>query len=548
MFVRTQPDAVAVEHTAFNDSITYAQLEIRANRLARRLRSQDIGPGKRVCILARRSVAFVAAILAVLKSGAQYVPLDAATIPPETLKVVLNDAEPSVVLVMDEFANKVLDVPKISLEIAIRDDQLANADASPVEDRSSPTDGAYCIYTSGTTGKPKGVDVRHQGVTNVLSGPPGNVGMKPGMRVGQFLSIAFDMGAWEILGSLYNGATLCIRGGSRTEWKALMKTVDIVIATPSILEPHKPEDYQNIKQVIVGGEPCPQELADKWARYTSFSNCCGPTEISICNTVQPHTPGYPLSIGKPIPNTNVYILSSDPSTTEAVPIGKVGYMWVGGIGVSNGYLNLPDKTAERRKKDPFVEGGMMFNTGDLGKWREDGQLDHMGREDDQVKINGFRVDLCGISATITEACKPIASAVAQFIGSELWYFVTPSDVDLASVRNTAATVLSKHYVPTRYIALDRFPTTANGKLDKRQLVAMVEADLNGYNKLPLDNRGGTPAELPTVMIEQPLTKRTSVPSPPAPPHRSHAKYTRARERNSRFNLEAPPTMIRMELT
>lgn len=141
-------------------------------------------------------------------------------------------------------------------------------------------------------------------------------------------------------------------------------------------------------------------LADKWAELTNFNNCCGPTEISICNTVQPHTPGYPLSIGKPIPNTNVYILSRDPSSTSAVPIGEVGCMWVGGIGVSRGYLNLPDKTAERWAKDPFIEGGMMFNTGDLVRWRKDGQLDHMGRADDQVKVKGFRVELDGISAAM----------------------------------------------------------------------------------------------------------------------------------------------------
>lgn len=142
-------------------------------------------------------------------------------------------------------------------------------------------------------------------------------------------------------------------------------------------------------------------LADKWGRHTKFNNVCGPTEISIINTVQPHTPGYPLSIGKPIPNTNVYILSRDPSSTRPVPIGQVGCMWVGGIGVSAGYINLPEKTAERWKPDPFSgKGGMMFNTCDLGRWRKDGQLDHLGRADDQVKINGFRVELDGVAAAM----------------------------------------------------------------------------------------------------------------------------------------------------
>lgn len=265
----------------------------------------------------------------------------------------------------------------------------------------------------------------------MIGNAPANVGMRRGVRVAQLLNIAFDMGAWEILGSLYNGATLCIRGNTSKEWIALMKTVDIVIATPSILALHEPENYPGIKEVIVGGEPCPQgeidatavkiqstnerapALADKWARHTKFNNCCGPTEISICNTVQRHAPGYPLSIGKPIPNTNVYILSRDPSKTRPVPVGQVGCMWVGGTGVGwapdsesgrktahTRYLNLPDKNAERWRPDPFVKGGMMFNTGDLGRWRKDGQLDHMGRADDQVKVKGFRVELDGVSAAM----------------------------------------------------------------------------------------------------------------------------------------------------
>lgn len=156
-------------------------------------------------------------------------------------------------------------------------------------------------------------------------------------------------------------------------------------------------------------------LADKWARHTNFNNCCGPTEISICNTVQPHTPGYPLSIGKPISNTNVYILSRDPMSTRPVPIGQVGCMWVGGVGVSAGYLNLPEKTAERWKPDPFLgNGDMMFNTGDLGRWRKDGQLDHLGRADDQVKVKGFRVELDGVAAAMRVS---IASQFQFFIQS-----------------------------------------------------------------------------------------------------------------------------------
>ena len=329
----------------------------------------------------------------------------------------------------------------------------------------------------------------------VISGSPGNVGMRPGMRVAQLLNIAFDMGAWEILASLYNGCTLCIRGNTSKEWSSLMKTVDVVICTPSILARHDPADYANLKHVIVGGEVCPQgtseaiahhqvhissfraALADKWASCTQFNNCCGPTEISICNTVQPHTPGYPLSIGRPIPNTNVYVLSPDPSSTLALPTGQVGCMWVGGIGVSNGYLNLPEKTAERWLRDPFMDdGSMMFNTGDLGCWRPDGQIQHHGRVDDQVKVKGFRVELDGVTSVL-RTHEQVCEAVALLIGTELWGFVTPSSVDLASVHDATAKIQPYYAVPSQYLAMEEFPMTQNGKVDRRSLAALASENL-----------------------------------------------------------------------
>jgi len=490
-----QPDAIAVEHTLYGQTLTFGQLEVQANRLARRLRAQGICPGKKVCILSRRSIYLIVGILAVLKSGGQYVPLDAVTIPDSTLSYVLNDAKPSAVLAMSEFVHRVSPdlVPTLDLEAVIQADELSNADGSRLLDITVvPSDGAYVIYTSGTTGVPKGVDVRHRGVTNVISGPPANVGMQPGLRVGQFLNIAFDMGAWEILGSLYNGCTLCIRGNTKQDWIALMKTVQVVIATPSILACHEPADYPTIQHVIVGGEPCPQALADKWARFTNFSNCCGPTEISICNTVQPHTPGYPLSIGKPIPNTNVYVLSRDPSNTRPVPIGETGCMWVGGVGVSNGYIDLPEKTAERYRPDPFIGGNaIMFNTGDLGRWRSDGQLDHLGRADDQVKVKGFRVELDGVAAAM-RTHNAVRNAVALLVNTELWGFVTPSTVDLSLVRDATALVQAYHAVPTQYLAIDDFPMTKNGKVDKRALVVYAEGQFcEGAKRFSAPSRSGS---------------------------------------------------------
>jgi acyl-CoA synthetase (AMP-forming)/AMP-acid ligase II len=184
-------------------------------------------------------------------------------------------------------------------------------------------------------------------------------------------------------------------------------------------------------------------------------------------------------------------------------------MWVGGIGVSNGYLNLPDKTAERYRPDPFVGGNAwMFNTGDLGRWRSDGQLDHLGRADDQVKVKGFRVDLDGVAAAMRvsplaisflaylihwiQTHEPVKSAVALLVDTELWGFVTPSTVDLAQVRDAAARIQAYHAVPTQYLAIDSFPMTKNGKVDKRALVVYAEGQFcEGAKRFTAPSRSGS---------------------------------------------------------
>lgn len=176
--------------------------------------------------------------------------------------------------------------------------------------------------------------------------------MSRGSRVGQVLSISFDMGAWEILGSLCNSATLVLRG---SDWHAALQQVDTLICTPSILSRYRPQDFPNIRCIATAGEPCSQSLADKWAANgATFYNCCGPTEVTIINTMHRHQFGQQLTIGRPLPNTSVYILDDK---QLPVVIGEVGTMWAGGAGITRGYLGQPEKTAERYRYDPFVDDG-----------------------------------------------------------------------------------------------------------------------------------------------------------------------------------------------
>ncbi|KAG7088434.1 hypothetical protein E1B28_012427 [Marasmius oreades] len=456
------PYNIAVED--FTEQITYAELDRLANHLALHLQSLGITRGSRVCLLVERSIYMVIGILGILKAGGGYVPLDGNVVSDKTLHHVLGDSKAGAVLSMRPFMERVptSDIPVICLEDALS----STGDVTRPQANASADDSVYIIYTSGTTGVPKGVDVKHGNVTNLVCLPPGNLGLAPGRRVSQLMNISFDMAQWEILGSLSNGATLCLRGKTSKQWKAVMKTVQVIIATPSMLVPHSPSDYPNVEVVAVAGEPCPISVADSWGASAQFYNCCGPTEITIVNTMQLHAPGSPLSIGKPTPNNSVYVLDED---MKPVPIGKQGVMWAGGAGITKGYLNLPEKTSERYKRDPFAnDGSMMFNTGDLGRWMPHGGLEVLGRIDDQVKIKGFRVELDGVAAAM-ESYPGVKVSIALLVDGNLWGFVAPGNIEHASVIAHVSKIQPYYAVPTHVLAMDEFPKTANGKNDKRAL-------------------------------------------------------------------------------
>lgn len=251
------------------------------------------------------------------------------------------------------------------------------------------------LLFAGTTGLAKGVDVLHRGLANLVGVSPGDLGVTRGTKVGQFMAVAFDMAQWvrrtshslpvlttsrlqEIWVAFANSGTLCLRGTRSKHWQAVMRSINVMISTPSMLLRHSPADYPNIRTVAVAGEPCPQATADAWATHTHFYNCCGPTEvrrpaslcvpnhllgpqITIVNTMQLHRPASRISIGKPVANTSVYVLDEE---MRPVAIGEVGVMWAGGAGISRGYVS---HASDRYVQDPFAgDGSVMFNTGDLG--------------------------------------------------------------------------------------------------------------------------------------------------------------------------------------
>lgn len=476
---RRGPDAVAVIDRD-GRSLTYRRLLDRADRVARVLVAHGVTPGDRVGVFCTRSADWVVAILACLRSGAAWVPQDVRISPAAHLRHVVDVARLGVVLTTADCRHLLPDLPS---EVVVVD-QCRDADW-PAPDgvlAGLGTDGiahdghtgrgsgdvAVVIFTSGTTGVPNGVEVTHANLVNTIVEGPAALGVRPGMRVAQLLNIAFDMAVWEVLGALCHGATLVIRG---RDLEATAARADVVIATPSILGRLDPRRCRRVRTVAVAGERCPSRLATAWAATTRFHNSCGPTEVTIVNTVHRVGPDDRLTIGSPLPNTTVYVLDDD---RRPVGIGAVGEMWAGGACVTRGYLGNPDLTAQRYRPDPFVPGGRMFRTRDLVSWTPDGRLLHHGRTDDQVKVRGFRVELDGVTAALEQAGAETATTLLH--DGRLVAFVTPTGLDVEVVRARAAEELPYYAVPDQVRSVEVLPLTARGKVDRSRLRDRVGTD------------------------------------------------------------------------
>lgn len=467
--VSIQPNAIAIDH--LGQTITYQELDLHAERLAALLSAHGVEKGDRIGLFVKRSIPMVVGILASLKLGAVYVPQDVGVSSESRLKYIIDTAAIKVSLTLSKFKTK---IPKKNGDICIAIDEVMNRqvifDSDLIhnkEDRAAidRRDKCFVLFTSGTTGKPNGVQVTHENLCNILLLEPGNLSIEPGWKVGQILNIAFDMAAWEIFGCLSHGGTLLIRG---KDIKKTLQHVDVIIATPSILSTIDPNACPSIKKVAVAGEPCPLTLANKWSQVCDFYNCCGPTETTIVNTMQLCTPNVQhITIGTPTPNNTVYILDEN---QEPVPIGGIGMMWAGGHCVTAGYINNDQLNQERYAADPFLrKGQMMFRTGDLGRWTKEGQLEHHGRQDDQVKVRGFRVELDGISAVIETMPECRRAVSLKLDDRNLVSFVMPANVDIDRIKAKIAAELPYYYSPSFILAMDQLPMTARGKIDKRLL-------------------------------------------------------------------------------
>ncbi|WP_062894683.1 non-ribosomal peptide synthetase [Mycobacterium avium] len=468
--VQRTPDAVAVTFGA--TSLTYAQLDEASNRLGHLLADHGVGPGDCVAVMFPRCADAIVSMLAVLKTGAAYVPIDPAHAS-SRMDFVLADAAPSAVITTSDLRSRLDDHDLLVIDVH---DLAVEAQPGTALPWPAPENTAYIIYTSGTTGTPKGVAIPHLNVTWLIESL--DAGLPPGNVWTQCHSSAFDFSVWEIFGALLRGRRLLVVpesvASSPEDFHALLvaEQVSVLTQTPSAVAMLSPEGLESTA-LVVAGEACPTDVVDRWAAPGRVMlDAYGPTETTVCASIStPLTAGDPVvPIGSPIAGAAMFVLDK---WLQPVPAGVVGELYLAGRGVGHGYVRRPGLTASRFVPNPFgAPGSRMYRTGDLVCWGPDGQLQYLGRADEQVKIRGFRIELGEIQSVLAGLDGVEQAAVVareDRPGDKRLVGYITGTADPAELRAQLADRLPPYMVPTAVMVLDALPLTGNGKLDKRAL-------------------------------------------------------------------------------
>ncbi|WP_137936793.1 non-ribosomal peptide synthetase [Chitinivorax sp. B] len=471
------PDAIAV---MFEDQVVnYRELDERANQLAHHLVSLGVKPGVTVGISIQRSIELVVGFLAILKAGGIYVPVD-PDYPLERRRFMMEDAGLHLLLTQSQFAEVYQDTAVSKLYV---DRDAAAIAAWPIDSPAvsvTADDIAYIIYTSGSTGRPKGVLIRHRGVCNLAEAEIDLLGMGAGSRVLQFASFSFDTSIWEIVMTLCAGSALVMAPAMSLlpgpDLLAQLKRFRVTHVTlPASALAALPEDsLPDLAVLIVAGEACGLDLLQKWSVGRRFVNSYGPTEatVSATNAILPSDASR-IHIGQPLHNTQIHLLDEQ---LQPVPIGVAGELYIGGIGLAVGYHQRPDLTAERFIVNPLDASGTsrLYRTGDLARWLPDGNIDYLGRIDQQVKLRGFRVEL-GEIETVLRSHPQVIDAVAmvradyQEGGAIVGYLLVEPGVpvDVAAILDHVRASLPAFMVPAVLVPMTVFPRLPNNKVDRK---------------------------------------------------------------------------------
>ncbi|MDJ0598488.1 MAG: amino acid adenylation domain-containing protein [Crocosphaera sp.] len=511
--VNRNPEAIAL---TFNDRLmTYQQLNIQANQLAHYLRSLGVKPGDHIGMALERSPLMMIALLGILKTGGVYVPLD-PTYPQERLAFMVEDANLPIILT-ETSLNRWQTSEKITI-ICLDQNQQEVEQYSQINPnlKIKAHHPAYIIYTSGSTGLPKGVLVAHRGLCNLALAQIETFAVQEDSRVLQFASMSFDASISEIFMALVRGATLClvsrdILSNPVKLWQHLREqSITTITLPPSMLAMLPEEELPALQTLIVAGEACSADLVARWSHRCRFFNAYGPTETTVCATIAEctHSQVQP-SIGRPIANTQVYIL--DPYL-QPVPIGVPGELYIGGIGLAQGYLNQPDLTAQQFLPNPFFNGSTsekLYKTGDLARYHQDGSIEFLGRIDHQVKIRGFRIELGEIETRLgqypeVQHCVVIADETP--IGRQLVAYIVPQDgLDLEGqkLKDYLKGYLPNYMIPSWIMTLDTLPLTPNGKVDRKRL---PKPDYNRHSSANMLITSRDSIELKLVQIWEEVLK------------------------------------------
>ncbi|WP_371865564.1 non-ribosomal peptide synthase/polyketide synthase [Dictyobacter alpinus] len=492
--LRQSPDRIAlVEQDAH---ITYAELAQRAESLAARLQQKGIGPEGLVCLYMERSITMVIAMLAVFQAGGAYIPLDPAY-PGERIISILSEAQPGVILTAGHLKAQIAQAAQETLTAVIAIDEEDTQPDSWRQPAYNPQQLAYIIYTSGSTGRPKGVMVTQAGMLNHLQAKIADLDLRENDYMAQTASYSFDISVWQCWASLLVGGQVHIFSDEQAQDPQMLRRhsiehgITVLEIVPSLLAMllDDSQDAPALRWLLVTGEALAPDLCRRWFAcnaLTPLVNAYGPTECSddVTHAILRHAPEADestITIGTPIANTQIYILDE---RLQPLPIGVPGQLFVGGSGVGRGYLRAAERTASAFIPNPFSAqpGGRLYSTGDLARFRPDGQIEFLGRLDQQVKIRGFRIELGEIEAVIMQHPE-VKSALAleredsQQRKSLVAYIVKQDDVPLTSsdLRSYLQMLLPAYMLPSSLVILPAFPLTANGKID-RQALATYEWD------------------------------------------------------------------------
>jgi amino acid adenylation domain-containing protein len=486
--VERSPGSVALE--CGDDRLSYGELNTRANRIARVLCALGVGPDVPVVLFMPRSVELVVGLLGVIKAGGAYVPID-VSLPPARIAYMAEDSGAPVVLTLAALRGRLPDYAGRVLCLDLDDDLPAIASADALLPAPRPADLAYVIYTSGSTGRPKGVMVSHAAICNHMHWMLGTFGFTEADRILQKTSISADASVWEFMAPLLGGGRLVLAAeGSQRDPAALLRQIrtfgiTVLQVVPSLLKALVAEpgfaDCRSLRQVFCGGETLDAPLATTFFSRSGarLHNLYGPTEAAIDATWWTCEKGWTgsIPIGRPITNMQAWVLDE---ARQPLPVGVIGELYLGGVGLARGYLGRPELTAEKFVAHPFSDepGARLYRTGDRARWRADGTIEFLGRIDHQIKMRGFRIEPGEIEAALLGDAAVSQTVVvlredrpgdqrlvAYVVGRE------GGDPDIARLRAVLGKSLPEHMVPSAIVRLDALPITAHGKLDRAALPA-----------------------------------------------------------------------------